>query len=203
MKKTEDTYLYTAARHKYGWLINPCSPDRVRPSLPMPSFIEVTKLPGLTEDSVIHPGIAHALNAILALGTKEGVNLWAGEIDAALEQEYGADVGEAWLRGTLVGNSSKTIYHALEKRKFLDVAGDIHGLTLGECTIRPSVPHDASDFERCLHLVNLMQWRSRLHEVATTYPIWAKLVKHWDELAALSAPMTWKQLTQRIKELTT
>lgn len=206
MKKT-DTYLYTAQRHTHGWLIIDPEFSMQHPGrrgLPMNSFLEVTKLPGLTADSVLHPGIAHALNAVMALGTKASVNLWADEIDAALSERHASrwyitGIGEAWLRGTKVGASSKTIFHALEPSQFMEVAGEIYGLTDGECSIRPAVPCDASDFKRCLHLVNLMGWRSSLHVVATTYPIWAKLVENWDELAAIQSDA---DLSKRIKELT-
>lgn len=197
-----NTHQYTAERHTYGWLLKGGTDHRGIPmrGIPLQLMTEVIGLPGLNENSVMHPGIAHALRAVVAMGSKEDMAKWADEIDADLFEQYNPDVGTAWLRGTKTGNSSLTIFYAIDPKLAWESSeyfsySHHHG---PPC----NVPHDAADFERCLHLVNIMNWRDRLPAVSAKYPQWAKLVEHWDELAAMSAPMNWNQLTKRIKELT-
>lgn len=60
-------------------------------------------------------------------------------------------------------------------------------------------PHDASDFGRCIRLLNLVpELREYLPAVVEACPQWAPLVAIWDELEALGpTPM----LDGRIREL--
>ena len=197
-----NTHQYTAERHTYGWLLKGGNHPNGIPmrGIPMQCMKEALELPGMNKNSVMHPGIAHALRAVVAMGSKEDMAKWADEIDADAVR-HSPDAGTAWLRGTKTGQSSLSIFYAIEPHM---VHRHAHYFSPDNWNPGPpcNVPHDASDFERCLHLVCLMNWRERLPEVAATYPQWAKLVEHWDELAAMSAPMNWKQLTKRIQELT-
>lgn len=54
----------------------------------------------------------------------------------------------------------------------------------------PSIPYDASDFKRCVHLIeclnlNLEQERSLLHNVMNQYPEWKPFVQNWGKLMRL------------------
>lgn len=76
----------------------------------------------------------------------------------------------AWLGNGDTGLSSETIWRVL----------------MGEIPTRASIPLDPDDFGRCYRLLKVMPaWRSRLGEVAATFPVWAPLVDAWDELTAL------------------
>lgn len=74
-------------------------------------------------------------------------------------------------------------------------------------------PCDPGDLGRCLRLlVNIPEWKPRIHEMASHGPIWAALVARWDDLAASmeaevgidwtkgkSAPRTY-ELMRKIRE---
>lgn len=56
----------------------------------------------------------------------------------------------------------------------------------GDPSVRYAYPHDPSDFNRCLGLLDACpELRERLPEMADTGPEWAALVANWDELEAL------------------
>ncbi|MCJ7616533.1 MAG: hypothetical protein MUO43_08360, partial [Desulfobacterales bacterium] len=65
-------------------------------------------------------------------------------------------------------------------------------------------PHDPSDFNRCVKLLNAVpEYRTRMDEMRAVSPQWDQLVEHWAELEELlkesidSAP----ELYDRMKEL--
>jgi hypothetical protein len=50
----------------------------------------------------------------------------------------------------------------------------------------PHTPSDPDDFQRCERLLRRVpEFRERLNEMREASPIWAALVDHWDEIAAL------------------
>jgi len=70
-------------------------------------------------------------------------------------------------------------------------------------------PHDPSDFNRCLGLLNACpELRERLPEMADTGPEWAALVANWDELEALfreeaptgSCPRLYARMRELLRE---
>lgn len=75
-----------------------------------------------------------------------------------------------WLLSGDTGISSKTICAVMT------------GSNIGH----PDIPYDASDFGRCYRLLkHFPEWRARLHEVSSAYPIWGPMVEAWDELSNL------------------
>jgi hypothetical protein len=77
---------------------------------------------------------------------------------------------EDWLENGEVGVSSRTILAAITGR-----------------TIRyTNHPMDPGDFRRChLLLQAFPELRLQLHKVAEQYPVWAELVKRWNEVEAM------------------
>lgn len=99
-----------------------------------------------------------------------------------------------WLASDRVGNSSLWLAKTLSKDRI--------GIP-----VRYAYPHDPSDFNRCLGLLEACpELRERLPEMAATGPQWAALVAHWDDLEALlreEAPTgLCPRLYARMKELT-
>jgi hypothetical protein len=103
-----------------------------------------------------------------------------------------------WLLSGDTGVSSKTILAVM--------TGSELGGAFG-----PDVPHDPSDFGRCYRLLqNFPEWRARLPEVATAYPIWGPMVDAWDELATIyeeekqnksgKAPKLYERMRKLVEE---
>lgn len=80
-----------------------------------------------------------------------------------------AERGEAWLLDGDVGMSSKAIYYHMTGRA--DDDGYNH-------------PHDPSDLNRCLLLLDLIpEWESRMPEMAARSKQWAALAFNWSEIS--------------------
>ena len=48
------------------------------------------------------------------------------------------------------------------------------------------VPHDPDDFSRCYALIcHFPEWRSRLSEVASIFPMWVPFTREWDVLEGM------------------
>jgi len=93
-----------------------------------------------------------------------------------------------WLMNGERGASSEVMVSAFE---FIRIP-------IGWCT---SHPHDSSDFDRCVKLLDAVpEYRTRLDEMRTVSPQWETLVEHWAELEDLLAESAPK-LYDRMKEL--
>ena len=96
-----------------------------------------------------------------------------------------------WLAGGDTGISSRTIWHVMMRQDWDDQ------------TWGPDVPHDPSDFGRCVRLLEeFPAWRARMGEVCAAYPKWSGLVEAWDDLEGLyneelptgRAPKLWARM---------
>lgn len=77
-----------------------------------------------------------------------------------------------WFFGRDTGTSSLTIYAVM--------------MNTPSPHKRYDVPHDPDDFSRCYLLLNLFpEWKTRLGEVATRFPIWRPFVREWDKLTEM------------------
>lgn len=81
-----------------------------------------------------------------------------------------------WLATEHTGESSKSLVAVLGNDETLKAS-----LRYGF-----SYPLDPSDFGRCLRVLEIEpEFRTRLHEMSSIHPVWARYVAHWDELEAL------------------
>lgn len=92
-----------------------------------------------------------------------------------------------WTENGEFGTSNQTIFSVLSIGKTKDIKFDYDKLI--KCLIPPTeydAPHDPDDFRRCLLLLkNIPEWKSRLDELKTISPVWAKYVENWDKLTAM------------------
>ena len=133
---------------------------------------------GLT---VLLPGVARAVGAMLAVADKDEVEKWEAEVREDALQRAAGDAELEWFFGPDAGTSSLTIFSVLSRHS--------HRLP---ADFRPGTPSDASDFGRCHHLLErLPGWRVRMDEVAVKYPKWKPLVERWDELTEEEARPGW------------
>ena len=79
-----------------------------------------------------------------------------------------------WIRNGERGISSEVIFETLSGNLLLCEDWDYN------------TPQDASDFNRCYELLQLIpEWRVRLNEVAEKHRHWKLMVEHWGELESL------------------
>jgi hypothetical protein len=76
-----------------------------------------------------------------------------------------------WLNGWDKGMSSEAILGYME---------GLHPAVFG---IRH--PIDPADLGRCIRLIDMVGYRSRLYELKTLSPTWSAMVDRWDELERL------------------
>lgn len=94
-----------------------------------------------------------------------------------------------WLLSGDTGVSSKTICAVMTGSKMTNCFG-------------PDVPYDSSDFGRCYRLLqHFPEWRARMPEVATAYPMWGPMVEAWDEMTALYERRMEPKLCERMRKL--
>ena len=172
---------YILKRHQFGWLV--CAPEN-ETGISIPAFQEATDFFSATmECPVFASGIAHHYNAfdfelhggnrvVLAVTEERHLLEWKEEIRKSLAA---LPLQQQWWFGTDTGQSSETIFSVLAEE-----GRHKYGSLRKGC----STPLDSSDFGRCLRLVNLLNWRNRLDEVAKAFPQskWPKIVARWDEL---------------------
>ena len=78
-----------------------------------------------------------------------------------------------WLFNGDVGVSSKTIAASVLRINF----------NSDKSYNYPGIPHDKSDFSRCLKLIKFADIpMSELEILAETYPMWKPLVENWERL---------------------
>lgn len=129
------------------------------------------------------PGIAHAIDASMVIGSQESLMAWRAEIAEAAQN---LPEEEKWLKGTDVGISSMTMFCVFTKRAW-------------PMRLPPSVPFDSDDFGRCVRLLaRFPRWRERLPEVAEAHPEWNGLVENWADLENLYASERYSDLDQRM-----
>lgn len=97
-----------------------------------------------------------------------------------------------WVMGSDTGVSSRTIWAAMMGADMPDW--------------RSGVPVDVDDFGRCHRLLaQFPEWRARMPEVAARFPLWAGIVREWDELTAMyveDLPHGWSdRMFRRLMEL--
>src|SRR5690606_25893902 len=82
-----------------------------------------------------------------------------------------------WANGDDSGISSLTLLSAITGVNFLDD---------GRHRWRPDIPHDPSDFGRCVRLLDSFpELRPQLSKVAEKHSRWAPHVERWAEFEAL------------------
>lgn len=121
------------------------------------------------------PGLTGPFEQTMAIARRGHEDAWRAEVAARAAQGAAGDVELEWLLGPDTGTSSLTIFAVLSARSGASVPAD-----------RRSPPWDPDDFGRCYRLLErIPAWRTRLHEVAAAYPVWAPLVREWPALEAL------------------
>lgn len=154
--------------------------------LPIMKMAEVVKM--APKGAVLAPGIASALGASLAAGLPADVEALTKEIRQDLEKEPPHIPGltpavAAWLMGPDTGLSSMAILSKITGVKTRDPK---------------AAPRDASDFGRCLGLLEVApEYRDHMNEVATISPEWAAIVERWAEIETLyrsDAPESSKKI---------
>ena len=66
------------------------------------------------------------------------------------------------------------------------IASQLTSINIVESCWFSTHPRDPSDFGRCMRLLDAVpEFRPRLKEMAEVSPVWAALVKQWDELESL------------------
>ena len=144
-------------------------------SLNIQDFVALGKTWDKRGLTVMLPGVARALGAMMAVAAKDEVEQWEAEVRELAKQRAGGDPELEWFYGPDAGNSSLTIFSVLSTHHHLLPAD-----------FRPYPPSDPSDFGRCLRLLNAVPaWCARLSEVVERHPAWKPLVEHWDELEEL------------------
>jgi len=142
----------------------------VRGSVPLSALGGIVKLAADRDPTwtLMHPGVAHALGVLLAIGSEESLAAWKAEIDASVAKVE-PDLIRRWKNGTGTGLSSRWLLACI----------------LGETSaVEPGYPRDAGDFERCSRMLDATGLRPRLSEAG---PQWASYLAEWDHLEALLA----------------
>ena len=148
--------------------------------LPMTALSETMTL--FPSGAGIDIGICHHLRttghdtAMMVIVSASDGKAWRDEITDTIKD---MPPEERWWKGLDVGNSSATIFGVLSSTEPFKSQARSEG--------KGGTPRDASDFGRCKRLVEGMNWRSRLHEVANDLPNWQPIVERWDELCSASA----------------
>jgi len=190
---------YILEEHEHGLLVLGDPP-------PVTVFVGLGNIAQELGFDLSDAGVANAYTARFAFTNALSGPLWRAEIDKRNAPRMLPLA--AWLAGADVGTSAQTIAHVL------GTSSDL-GFGLGPGVPLPSwgptIPLDASDFGRCLRLVQLMDnrvappgwtaWRDRLDEVAERYPAWVPIVKAWDTLAALYDTEDHPLLYKHLKEM--
>lgn len=115
---------------------------------------------------------------------------WHAEVDKILDSEYENDQEARWLHGLDTGLSSLCIFHHM-KQGILQEGQEVH------------IPHDHDDFGRCYRLLEIKPaWRKRMSEMGENYPEWKPFFDHWNELEADYVAGRFKQVDERIKQIT-
>ncbi len=106
---------------------------------------------------------------------------------------------EQWIVSDDTGISSRAIWAVM--------MGAITEPTNDES--RFDVPHDPSDFGRCLRLIQAFpEWRGRLHLVPQLIPFWEPVIREWDGLERLyleeapsgRCPKLWEVMQGKIRD---
>jgi hypothetical protein len=149
------------------------------------------------------PGIAHALDAIFAIGTKSDCSKWREEIEKELENSI-SNPAMRWAKGTDTGAASMTIFYALigNEHHQWEATKRFHGTGL---EFEPATPLDAADFGRCYRLVvkRSPDWEARLPEVARMFPEtkWSAIVEQWANLKALFEKHDYNTLHDALRSI--
>lgn len=94
---------------------------------------------------------------------------------------------DEWAKSWDTGVSSMTIYDFMSQG----------------FSSNPNAPQDASDFGRCVRLLNVAPgWRQRLPELGALYPMWQPLVEDWDDLVKMFEDRDFETLNTRLRVLT-
>ena len=121
----------------------------------------------------------------MCLVTAEEGEKWRREIEESIKH---LPVDVRWWVGTSVGSSSASIFAVFHNGQYKGSAREMG---------RGSTPRDASDFQRCRGLLDLIpEWRAELSKVADAYPDtqWPALVSIWGILESLPAASVSKIL---------
>jgi hypothetical protein len=103
-----------------------------------------------------------------------------------------------WLAGRDTGLSSRALLAYMERDVVVAAMNGCFGL---------AYPHDPADLGRCVRLMDIEpSYRTRIMEMASVSPQWARLAAHWHELEALyreevpehrgSAPRTYARMRE-------
>lgn len=64
-------------------------------------------------------------------------------------------------------------------------------------------PHDSSDFERCVQIVSINGWESRLDEMRSYGTVWQRIISHWNELKTMLNENRLPELNKKLSSLDT
>lgn len=146
----------------------------------------------------------------VTLGEKFGATLVVARSEAIAEKArhlfaptpaYGAGLA-AWLNGPDVGLSSRFMARHLLGKDAVPVP-DQPG-SWRDWTSQIYYPHDASDFRRCLKLVEAVPALvPRIEEMASVSPEWAHVVSVWKECEAMyygDPEGSWERVTELVRQ---
>ncbi len=90
-------------------------------------------------------------------------------VEQTLSQKTLLDIGK-WLATGNIGCSSRTML----------------SITLGYIEDKPSYPMDASDFSRCIDLIEMVpEVGNHFNRIADSHPVWKVLIEEWSNLVNL------------------
>ena len=127
---------------------------------------------GATQSLAIDGGMSIGAWSGLCRGFEKEHARCKPDPDRVAKKRAFATPWEWYERSQDTGISSLTIAHVLA------------GVPLAQ-NFGAGIPHDPSDFGRCLRVVRAFNWRPRLGEVAARFPFWKPLVDSWDAMEAL------------------
>jgi hypothetical protein len=133
--------------------------------------------------TLVDARLPRALGVTLVIGSRESLDAWCQEVEQNLLKTYD-DPLLRWWRGTTTGKSSLWLLSCLFGDTYTAIVDG--KLVEGRPTWLPlpnpaeeAYPRDASDFGRCVNLLDSTGLRPRLGEARGR---WAPYVARWPEL---------------------
>ena|ERR1035437_1262502 len=132
------------------------------------------------------------LNERQTNGVIAAANILVKELNQESVKSTAKEGLEKWLQSDETGLSSLYIASILSGRS-----------TLRNRIVERNIPHDGSDFGRCLKLLEAVpEWKKRLGEVGKKGgPTWKKLIENWKKLEELYKKERSVEVYEKISEI--